>query len=217
MSTHPNTRRLVIACAGAAGLFLLIPIAIRIGMMGYLYTDASKLPHADAALILGASVVHGEPSAILAARADAAIALYKSGQVQRILVSGDNGERNYDEVTPVLRYLLAAGIPARDIFLDPAGFDTYSSMYRARHVFGARTLIILTQDFHLPRAVFLARQFGIDANGLAVEGGTAWDYLREIPATFKALLDLIVRRQPKYIGAPYPLGGKGNASLFAAS
>jgi len=217
MSMQPNSRRLVIALSATAGLLLVVPIAVRVGMMRHLYTDASKLPPADAALILGASVVHGEPSAVLAARADAAIALYKSGQVERILVSGDNGERNYDEVTPVLRYLLSAGIPARDIFLDPSGFDTYSSMYRAQHVFGARTLIVLTQDFHLPRAVFLARQFGIDANGLAVEGGTVWDYLREIPATFKALLDLVVRRQPKYIGAPYPLGGKGNALLFAAS
>jgi SanA protein len=136
----------------------------------------------------------------------------RAGIVKKLLVTGDDGERSYDEVSPVLTYLLEKGIPGRDIFLDHAGFDTYSSMYRARHIFGARSLVIVTQDFHLPRAVFLARAMGIDADGLvAGDGGTAWDYLREIPATLKAVADLAFHRQSKYLGAPMPLVGKGNA------
>ncbi len=198
---------LVLAAASIAA-----PILVRIAVATQLYTDARVVPHADAVLIPGASVVGGEPSAILAARADAAIALYRAGTVRRILITGDNASRTYDEVGPTLRYVIAAGIPPRDIFLDRYGFDTYSSMYRARRVFGARSLVIVTQDFHLPRSVFLARSMGIDASGLAVSGGSTWDYVREVPATMKALLDLARGRQPKYVGAPLPLAGAGNVN-----
>lgn len=145
---------------------------------------------------------------------DAAIALYRGQKVKKILISGDNGEHDYDEVTAMLGYLREHAIPDRDIFLDRAGFDTYSTMYRARHIFGANHIIIVTQDFHLPRAVFLARTMGMDAQGLvAGNGGNAWDYLREIPATIKAVLDVALERQPKYLGAPVPLAGKGNALM----
>jgi SanA protein len=176
----------------------------------HLYTDARYVPRADAVLIPGASVVHKSPSPVLAERADAAIALYKMGRINKILVTGDNGTQAYDEVSPVRAYLIAAGVPTSDIFLDHAGFDTYSSMYRARTVFGVSSLIIVTQDFHLPRAVYLARMFGIDSSGLVAQGGSLSDYLREIPASWKALWDLLMNRQPKYIGAPIPLSGRGN-------
>lgn len=204
--------RLMIAAAGAVAIMLVVPIVVRSMVQPHLFTTSDGIRPAQAALILGASVVAGQPSAILAQRADTAIALYRAGIVKKLLVTGDDGERSYDEVSPVLTYLLEKGIPGRDIFLDHAGFDTYSSMYRARHIFGARSLVIVTQDFHLPRAVFLARAMGIDADGLvAGDGGTAWDYLREIPATIKAVADLAFHRQSKYLGAPMPLVGKGNA------
>lgn len=208
-----HTPRVMIAVAGAIAVMLVVPIVVRSIVQPHLFASDDGLRTAQAAMILGASVVAGEPSAILAQRADAGIALYRAGVVKKLLVTGDNGERSYDEVSATLTYLLGKGVPARDIFLDRAGFDTYSSMYRARHIFGARSIIIVTQDFHLPRAVFLARAMGIDADGfVAGDGGTGWDYLREIPATIKAVGDLVFHRQPKYIGAPMPLVGKGNAA-----
>lgn len=195
---------------------LAIPIVMRYSVAPYIYTDATSTPSAQAAMILGASVVHGKPSPILAARADGAIALYKMGKVQKILVSGDNGEQRYDEVTPVRKYLTDAGIPDNDIFLDHAGFDTYSSMYRARDVFQAHSLIIVTQDFHMPRALFLARRLGIDASGYVAQGQSpqVFEYLREIPASIKALFDLYTARTPRYLGDPIPLTGVGTTTWY---
>lgn len=190
---------------------LILPVLLRMVESLYIYELPAEVPHADAILILGASVIHGDPSPILAQRADTAVALYRAGAAKRILVSGDNGENNYDEVTPVMTYLVAHGVPQKDIFLDHAGFDTYSSMYRARYVFGARTLLIATQDFHLPRAVFIAQMQGLKARGVTADGGRLTDYLREIPATWKAIIDIIWGRQPKYLGAPIPLAGWSNS------
>ncbi len=187
-------------------LIILIapPLLLRVAQSPYLYTDASKVPNADAALILGASVVRGQPSRVLASRAQSAIRLYKDGKVQKILVTGDSSA-NYNEVLPVRLYLLAAGIPDKDVVLDRSGFDTYSSMYRARNVYMARSIIIVTQDFHLPRAVYLARIFGINAYGLAAkQNGTIFDYIREVPASWKAIWDVILNRVPKNIELPAP-------------
>jgi len=167
-------------------------------------------------MVLGASVVRGAPSPILRARADAAIALYKAEKVQKILVTGDNGALSHDEVTPVRKYLLDAGIPAGDIFLDHAGFDTYSSMYRARDVFAVDSMIIVTQDFHLPRAVFLARHLGLTAYGFVADGGEGkvYSYLREVPASVKALGNLLVGRVPKYLGDTIPITGDGSTTWY---
>jgi SanA protein len=194
---------------------IAVPIAMRIDVKTFTYTSFQDVPTTEVALVLGASVVNGKPSPILAARADMAIQLYEAGKVSKILVSGDNGELTHDEVTPVREYLIAAGIPDDDIFLDHAGFDTYSSMYRARTVFDATSMTIVTQDFHLPRALYIARHLGITAYGVVADGqGTPYDYLREVPASDKALWDLLIERQPKYLGMQYPLTGSGTSTWY---
>ena len=189
-----------------AGILVLFPaIFMRIVVSQYLYTATDDMPHADAVLVLGASVARGELSTVLKARADAAIALYKEHKADVILMTG-TVEKGYDEVTPVRDYLLSAGIPTRDIALDKAGEDTFTSMYRARNVFLAHSLIIVTQDFHLPRAVYIARTMGTESYGLAApRGGKIFDYLREVPASWKALFDLLSRRAPPYASTPAPL------------
>ncbi|HTR18752.1 MAG TPA: ElyC/SanA/YdcF family protein [Candidatus Paceibacterota bacterium] len=199
----------------AALVALAIPIGMRIAISHDIYISDVNLPKTEVAIVLGASVAGNEPSPILAARANAAISLYEDGKVSKILVTGDNATTNYDEVNPVQRYLLAAGIPPQDIFLDHAGFDTYSSMYRAKDVFEATSAVIVTQDFHLPRALFTARALGLEAYGYTANGGgSIKDYVREIPASAKALWDLMVRRVPKYLGTPYPLTGDGQATWY---
>jgi SanA protein len=209
-------QKLVVVLLALAALALVIPIWMRTSVAPYTYASLYTIPRADVAVVLGASVAHGAPLPLLASRADAAIALYREGKVGKILVTGDNGALSHDEVTPVRKYLLAAGIPARDIFLDHAGFDTYSSMYRARDIFGARSVIIATQDFHLPRALWLARALGLTVYGVVAPGaeGSPLEYLREIPASLKALWDVTVHRTPKYLGPAIPLSGDGQATWY---
>lgn len=208
--------RTILGLLVCALLALCIPIAMRMSIARFIHESVDEVPPTEVALILGASVVRGEPSPVLAKRADAAILLYKAGKVKKILMTGDNGALSHDEVTPVRKYLLDAGVLPQDIFLDHAGFDTYSSMYRARDVFEAHSMTIVTQDFHLPRALWIARKLGLEAEGLIAGGGEsvpAW-YLREIPASLKALLNIAVGREPKYLGTPYPLSGSGEATWY---
>jgi SanA protein len=206
---------IIVVLVGAV-IALLIPISMRLLVSPYLYVSDGTIPLTEVAIVLGASVEDNKvPSPILAERANAAIQLYEDGKVSKILVTGDNATTDYNEVNPVQHYLLAAGIPPQDIFLDHAGFDTYSSMYRAKTVFDATSAIIVTQDFHLPRAVFTARALGMQAYGYdAPGGGTFFDYLREIPASAKALWDLATRRVPQYLGQQYPLTGDGQATWY---
>lgn len=195
---------------------ILVALGMRLAMSPYIYTEIGAIPKTEVALILGASVHRGQPSPVLALRTDTAIELYRKGKVQKILMTGDNSRLNYDEVTPVRKYLIDAGIPADDIFLDHAGFDTYSSMYRARDVFHVGSMTVVTQDFHMPRSLFLARHLGLTAYGLVAPGehGIGRDYIREIPASLKALLDLALHREPKYLGPPILLTGSGTSTWY---
>lgn len=210
------TRLVLAACLLVAAVCILGAYSMRIAMSPYMYQSEHDVPKTEVALILGASVYRGRPSPVLALRADQAIALYKSDKVEKILMTGDNGALDYDEVTPVRKYLIDAGIPAEDIFLDHAGFDTYSSMYRARDVFHVESMTIVTQDFHMPRSLFVARHLGITAYGFLAPGESSImrSYVREIPASLKALLDLLTSRQPKYLGEPILLTGSGTSTWY---
>ena len=167
----------------------------------YIYTSAAAAPTAEAALILGAPMLtDGTPAPIFIDRIDSAIDLYDAGKVSKILVSGDNSTVDHDEVDPVRTYLLKKGIPDHAIVLDHAGVDTYSSMYRTRSVFGVSSVIITTQSFHLPRAVFIARALGIRAYG--VDTGTSHvlfrNYIREVFADEKAVFNIVLHTKPRY-------------------
>jgi SanA protein len=188
---------------------------VRLESVGYIYGDAASAPNTEVVIIPGASVLsNGELSPILQDRADLAIQLYDAKKVLKILVSGDNGSLSYNEVTPVHNYLVLNGIPEQDIFLDHAGFDTYSTMYRARAIFGVTSVLIASQAFHLPRAVFLARELGITAYGVTASNSHSdWEnYVREIFADEKAVLDILDHRQPEYLGTPIPITGNGTQS-----
>ncbi len=208
-----------LAVAAILALFvaiMLVPITMRSAMDSYMYESIRSVPSTDVALVLGAAVRRGQPTPVLEERAYRAVELYRAGKVNKILVTGDNGALSHDEVTPVRKYLIEAGIPAGDIFLDHAGFDTYSSMYRARDVFMADSVTIVTQDFHLPRAVYIARHLGLTAYGMRARNAGVYmkNYLREVPASVKALLELMVNRQPKYLGEQIPLTGDGSTTWY---
>lgn len=179
---------------------------------GYIFSSIETTPVTQVALVLGASVTSGGAlSPVLAERADRAIALYNAKKVSKILVTGDNATLSHDEVDPVGKYMVGRGVRKGDIFLDHAGFDTYSSMYRARDVFEVQSLTIVSQPFHLPRAVFIARALGLTAYASPADknGLNAYNYVREVPATVKATYDILFSRVPKYLGQQYPITGDG--------
>jgi vancomycin permeability regulator SanA len=203
-----------VGIAAAAVLAAVLAVAgtqawLRWSTRGRRYRRAADVPAAPVAIVLGAKVLpDGRPSQLLARRLDRALELYAAGTVAAILVSGDHGRRGYDEVAAMRDYLRARGVPARKIAADHAGFDTWASATRARRVFGVRSAIMVTQRFHLPRAVALARRAGIEAYGLGDDSArthprvTRIGRTRELFAGLKAGWTLIARPDPKYLG-PY--------------
>lgn len=176
----------------------------------FIYTQEEQIKPIKVGLILGASVWNNRVmSAMLQDRADGALALYQAGKIKKFLVSGDNRQPDYNEVIVVKNYLLAKGVPESDIFLDYAGFDTYDSLYRAREIFQVKELVIVTQKFHLPRAIYLARNLGLKAIGLAADRhdyrNIEFNYWREKIANLKAFLDISLSIQPKFLGDPIPI------------
>lgn len=186
---------------------------IHVKSRGYIYGEVEKLPQAQVAVILGAAILRsGDLSPVLRHRADMAIQIYTAGKVDKILVTGDNSTLAHNEVNPVRKYLLKNNIPEEDVFLDHAGFDTYSSMYRARDVFKAEKIIVVSQGFHLPRAVYIARMLGVDAYGMKADNGTYLfkNDIRELGADVKAVFNLLFHRLPKYLGDEIPITGDGS-------
>nr|MDD6334954.1 ElyC/SanA/YdcF family protein [bacterium] len=202
------------------GLYVLIANAWMAGMGRKYRTDITTAAglDADCILVLGCRVYEdGTPSDMLADRLAAGQALYQAGAAPKILVSGDNGRKGYNEPVSMLRCLQACGIPDEDIFLDYAGFNTYQSARRARDVFGAKKVIVVTQDFHLNRAIFDLRALGIEAYGMAADShtyaGVAYNYLREIPARCKDFAVAgIFKPLPAYLGDAIDLTGDGTVT-----
>jgi SanA protein len=160
----------------------------------------SALRDADTIIVLGAGVGPDGVSQVLADRLDTALALYRAGRGKRLLLTGDGASPFYDETAAMKKYLAARGVPDEAMILDAGGVDTFSSMMRAREVYGVERAIVVTQAFHLPRAVWLARATGIDAAGEAADKrvyrGAVWFLLRECLSRPKAWVDVGIRRRP---------------------
>ncbi|MBU4141440.1 YdcF family protein [Patescibacteria group bacterium] len=183
----------------------------------YIFSETENAPKTEVALILGAKVYNdGRLSDMLKDRADTAINLYESGKVNKILVSGDHEKEEYDEVNAVKNYLLEKGVKCEDIFLDHAGFDTYDSLYRAKEIFEARSVAIVSQNFHLPRAVYIGRGLGLETYGASADlhtyGNIESNITREFFANVKAFWDVNLSVKPKFLGEPIPLSGDSKKS-----
>jgi SanA protein len=195
----------------------LIDYGIRYSAKGLIYENVAAAPSKPVAMVLGAQVIGNKVmSGVFADRVETARLLYKAGKVQKILVSGDDSQPNYDEVDIAKDYLLANGVPAEAIYLDHAGLDTYDSMYRAIHIFNIQSMLIVTQDFHLPRAIYLARNLGLDVAGVSADlhKYVTIDKMvaRERLARVKAFLDILFSAQPTYLGPPVDINGSSNAT-----
>ncbi|MEV1242075.1 vancomycin high temperature exclusion protein [Nonomuraea sp. NPDC050022] len=167
----------------------------------------ARVPTSQVALVLGAGLYAGRPSSFLARRLDIGAELYHAGKVKALLLSGDNSRKEYDEPSAMRDYLRAKGVPDAVMVLDYAGFDTWDSCVRARKVFGAERLTVVTQVFHLPRAVTLCRTAGLTTFGVGDDSVKQWaattyaSAAREVFATGKAFADaLVLHSDPVYPG-----------------
>lgn len=173
----------------------------------------------DCVIVPGALVYpNGTPSPMLQDRLETALAIYQAGLTDRILVSGDHGQADYDEVNVMRQYLLNRGVNPEHIFMDHAGFDTYDTLYRARDVFAVHKALIATQTFHLLRALYIGQELGLVVQGLASDlrpyPGMTRYRLREYGARLKAFVDCeITHAQPVYLGDVIPINGSGLATV----
>lgn len=197
--------------------FVLINLKVIINSKNYIYTDAKDAPYRYTGLVLGASVFSsGKPSTILADRLNKTIELYVEKRISRILVSGDHGTKDYDEVNNMKKYLVERGVPDSVIFTDHAGFDTYNSITRAKLIFGVDSLIIITQEFHLKRAIYIARQKGLIADGYIADtrryASMPYLMLRESFANIKAFMEVAIKKDPVFFGEKIPIKGDSKKS-----
>lgn len=176
--------------------------------------DYDKLQDIDCILVLGAGAWGNSPSPLLGDRLDKGIELYEKGIAPKILMSGDHGQIEYDEVNVMKDYALEKNIPSQDIFMDHAGFSTYESMYRAKAIFKAKKIVIVTQEYHLYRSLYIAEKLGLDAYGIAtIENNYSGQYYRdarEFLARNKDFVKVIFKPKPTYLGEEIPITGNGN-------
>ena len=179
--------------------------------------EAVELENVDCIMVLGCGVRQdGSPSGMLKDRLEEGIGLYKGGASDRLLMSGDHGRKDYDEVNLMKQYAVEAGIPSENIFMDHAGFSTYESMYRARDIFQVKKIVIVTQNYHMYRALFVARSMGMEAYGVASDprsyGGQLLRDVWELLARPKDLIYTVVKPKPTYLGEAIPVNGNGNVT-----
>lgn len=177
--------------------------------------EAAELNDADCIVVLGCQVKgNGKPSDMLADRLKRGIELYEQGSAPKIIMSGDHGRTEYDEVNTMKQVAIESGVPSSDIFMDHAGFSTYESLYRAKEIFEADKLIIVTQEYHLYRALYIAEQLGIEAYGVNSDYHTYWGQsnreAREILARCKDFVKTIFKPEPTYLGETIPVRGNGD-------
>lgn len=202
-----------------AAVFCGINAAVVLTARPHILTEeeACKLD-ADCILVLGSSVYGNTLAPTVENRVLTGLALYEGGASDRLLMSGDHGEKDYDEVNSMKQYCVDKGVEPNVIFLDHAGFSTYDSMYRARDIFGVRKVIIVTQGYHLYRAIYIARALGMEAYGVAADGpdhsflSDLRNQVRESLARVKDFVICIIEPEPTYLGEAIPISGSAELS-----
>ena len=210
-------------------IFVIIAIAIIVitilGINLYVKISTNKqiitedeytgLKDVDCIVILGAGICGNQPSPMLEDRLLEGINLYQKNVSNKIIMSGDHGKEEYDEVNVMKNYVIENGnIPSEDIFMDHAGFSTYESIYRAKEIFNVKKIIIVTQKYHLYRALYIANQLGIEAYGVGSDPrqyvGATYREAREILARDKDFVKCIFKPKPTYLGETIPVSGNGD-------
>lgn len=222
MKTKKNIFRRLIAiflclCIWCISAVTLMNSIVKISAGDQIITsdEAAKLQNVDCILVLGCLVrADGRPSDMLQDRLRRGVELYELGAAPKLLMSGDHGRVEYDEVATMKKYAVDAGIASEDVFMDHAGFSTYESIYRTKEIFQAKKILIVTQEYHLYRALYIANRLGVEAYGVASDyhtyvGQSVRDF-REILARVKDCTTCILKPKPTYLGDTIPISGNGN-------
>lgn len=207
---------LILAIAGGAAVLSINAYVVHSTAKQILTPEnAAALSDVDCILVLGCYVhENGQPSAMLADRLQRGVTLYNAGTSPKLLMSGDHGRTAYDEVNAMKQYALDSDVPSTDIFMDHAGFSTYESLYRTRDIFQAKKIVIVTQRYHLHRALHIANALGLEAYGVDADyrsySGQFNRDIREILARNKDFFISIIKPKPTYLGDIIPVDGNGN-------
>ena len=212
---------LFLICVGVAGCLAVVWLSAYVKSetaARILSAEEAAKQDADCILVLGCGVrPDGTPSLMLTDRLETGIALYRAGVAEKLLMSGDHGTEDYDEVNTMKRIAKESGVPSADIFMDHAGFSTYDSVYRAKNIFGAENIIIVSQKYHLYRALYISEKLDVKAAGVSANlntyGGQLKRDIREIIARDKDFFKCIVKPEAEIMGDKIPLDGDGSITL----
>lgn len=205
---------------------IIVIVAIIVGVNFYVKLSTKKqiiensnyssLENIDCIIVLGAGIWGDKPSPMLEDRLLEAIDLYQNNVSSKIIMSGDHSKEEYDEVNIMKNYAIEKGIPSENIFMDHAGFSTYESIYRAQKIFEAKKVVIVTQKYHLYRALYIANQLGLEAYGVGADPrqyvGAIYREIREILARDKDFVKCIFKPKPLYLGDTIPVSGNGDVT-----
>ncbi len=208
---------LLIICLVAIVTAVMLNAIVKSNSDGKITTieNAGEINGADCIMVLGCLVKEdGVPSHMLEDRLSVGIDAWKAGVAPKILMTGDHGSKDYDEVNVMKAKAMAAGVPSEDVFMDHAGFSTYESMYRAKEVFGVKKMVIVSQGYHLYRAIYIAEKLGIEAYGISADlrgySGQRKRDIREFLARYKDVFYCMIKPEPKYLGEFIDIAGDGN-------
>jgi len=197
-------------------IVLGINIYVKLSTKNQIITDNdyANLQDIDCIIVLGAGVWKDKPSQMLEDRLLQGIDLYKNNVSNKIIMSGDHGQEEYDEVNVMKSFAIEKGIPSENIFMDHAGFSSYESIYRAKEIFGAKKIVIVTQEYHLYRALYIANELGLEAYGVGADPrqyvGATYRETREILARNKDFVKCIFKPKPTFLGDTIPVSGSGD-------
>ena len=204
----------IILCLIAVTIIWVTNSNVKAKTEAVIYTNLADMPKTKVAIIFGAGINGNKPSRYLKDRLDAGIALYKNNKVDKILLSGDNGRDEHDELTVMKLYCYENGVDTNKIYIDYAGFDSYSTMYRAKHIFKVDTAILVSQKYHLNRCVYIGDKLGVKSYGYSANRGVYPGYkyysFREKLSITKSVFDVMRNRKPKYSGETVDVNGKSN-------
>ncbi|MCI9419761.1 MAG: YdcF family protein [Eubacterium sp.] len=223
---HPICKRILLTggalallgCLCVLGLNLWVTISTSSQILEFSEDnplDDEEKDH-DCIVILGAGLRGNEPSPMLRDRLNKGISCYQNGVAPKILMSGDHGRDGYNEVQVMKQYAVSAGVPSQDIFMDHAGFSTYDSMVRAHDIFGLKNPVIVTQEYHIYRALFIGNNVGLDCTGIPTDyykyGGQPYRIVREYIARCKDVGTVLLGAEPIYRGEPISITGNGDVT-----
>ena len=222
MKSRKIITKLIICCIilGLLGIVTLLYINWRVkSSVSDRIITSENLPieDFDCILVLGCKIHDsGQPSHMLRDRLMRSVELYNLGASDKILLSGDHGQIDYNEVQAMKQYAIDADIPSEDVFMDHAGFSTYESLYRAKEVFGVNKIVVVTQEYHLYRTLYMAEKLGLEAYGVASDYNTYYGQtmrdIREVLARAKDYIQVMIKPQPTYLGEQINIHGDGNVT-----